>query len=309
MMSRFLCISLCLLQTIAFTDGQTVLPQAPVEACVPNTVTLRCPNDYVVVVKSAFYGVAQTANQCTYKPGDCIADTMNTVTCLSDSTQCAVFGTKKKLPQCSDQTNSYISIEYDCVPIRVQDQARVYEVCGNGADITTDSGIIRSPGYPTQFQTTTTECFRAISVPANKNIRLWLSDLYIGSTAANCARDHVYVVDSVQTFRFCGLKRFAYPYLCSSTILIQYLAQTNLPQYRGMRMYYDIVDRSPNDGCPNSNGTVTQIPISTTTPITTTQPGFISTELVHVTLGIASPVINFQLCRGKNNPIFHSTLH
>lgn len=308
-MSNIIYFTLCISQYLFFTIGQTVLPQPPQEACVPNTVTLRCPNNYVVVVKSAFYGVARTTNQCSYKAGDCIADTLSTVSCFTDNTQCFVFGSKKRLPQCSDQMSSYIKLEYDCVPISLQASARVYEVCGNGSDITTDSGIILSPGYPTQFQTTTTECIRAITVPSNKSIRLWLSDLVIGSTNPNCAKDHMYIVDSVRTFRFCGLKRFLYPYLCSSTILIQYLAANRAPQYRGLRMFYDTVDRSPDDGCPKSNGTVTPIPLPTTTPINSTQPEFTSTVPVYVDLGIASPVTNFQICRGENNPISRTVLH
>ena len=308
-MSRFLWITLCLLQTIVTTNGQTVQSMPPTESCAASTVTLRCPNDYVVVVRSAFYGVARATNLCSYKLGDCIADTISTVICTTDSTTCSVFASKKKLPQCNDEMSSYINIEYDCVPIRLQDPARVYEVCDNTSNITTDSGIIRSPGHPTQYQQVTTECLRAIIVPKEKAIRLWLSDLYIGSTAANCANDHVYVSDNLQTFRFCGSKRFAYPYLCSSTILIQYLAKSPLSIYRGMRMYFDTVDRSPNDVCPDSNATITPIPGSTTTPSTTTEPGFVSTTPVYAGLGIASPVMNFQLCRGKSHSIIPSAMH
>jgi hypothetical protein len=268
------------------------------DSCVSTSITLRCPSGYVVIVRSAFYGVAPVVlGSCSYKPGDCIADAMSIMTCASDG-DCSIYVTKKKLPQCNDHFATYIHVEYDCVPISLDDSAKDYNVCQNGSDITTDHGIITSPNYPTQFQATTNECFRAIHVPTNKTIRLWLTDLYIGSAINNCADDHAFVVDSIQTYQFCGSKRYAYPYLCSSTILIQYLITTVFSNYRGMRMYFEIVDRPLNDTCPNPGGTVTPIPA--TTPITTTiDPDLTTPTPIYVTLGIASPVRNVQLCKGK----------
>jgi hypothetical protein len=298
MMFRFIFIAVYILQNIFFTNGQNVQTMPPQHACVPSFVNLICPNNYVVIVRDASYGVAQISGSCTYSPGDCIADAMSIVTCTTDSIQCTVYGTKRKLPQCNDEFGSYVRIEYDCVPISMDDSTKEYNVCQNGTEITSDHGILKSPGYPTQFQLTSIECFRAIHVPSDKTIRLWLSDLYIGSTSVNCANDHVYVVDSVQTFRHCGLKRFAYPYLCSSTILIQYLVKSQFAIYRGMRMYFDIVDRAGNDNCPNPNGTVTPIPATTPT-IATIDPSISTIAPIYVTLGIASPIRSFQICKGK----------
>ena len=301
-MCKIICFILYILQYIFFTNGQNVQPKPTEHVCTPSTLTFRCPNNYVVVVRAASYGVAQIAGSCTYSTGDCIADAMNIIPCTTDSLTCAIYATRKKLPECNNQNSSYLRVEYDCVPVSMNDPAKEYNVCQpNSTEITTDHGLVRSPGYPTQFQTTTQECIRAIHVPSNKTIRLWLTDLYIGSTSTNCANDHVFVVDSVQTHRHCGLKRYAYPYLCSSTILIQYLVKTPptvLPRYRGMRMFFEIVDRSPNDGCPNSNGTITPVP-PTTTAITTIDPGTPTTAPIYAILGIASPLQSFQLCKGK----------
>jgi CUB domain len=297
-MYRIVCLALCLLQSIIFTHGQSVQSMAPVESCVPGTTTLRCANNFVPVVTSAFYGVAQIPNDCAYKTGDCIADAMNIIVCSSDTVACSIYGVKKKLPQCNDQMSSYLHIEYDCVPISMNNPAQVYDVCQNGSDITSDQGILRSPGYPSQFQTTTAECFRAIQVPSNKTIRLWLSDLNIGSSGIDCAKDHVFVVDSIQTYRHCGVKRLGYPYLCSPTILIQYFVTSKSTFYRGMRMYFDIVDRASNDGCPTTGGTITPVPDSTTTG-TTIVPDSSTAAPPYVTLGIASPVRTFQICKGK----------
>ncbi|CAF2721674.1 unnamed protein product [Rotaria sp. Silwood2] len=271
----------------------------PVDLCVPSLVSIRCQANYVPIVRSAFYGVAQIAGACSYTIGDCIADAMKIVTCATDTVQCTMHASKTKLSQCNDQSNSYVHIEYDCVPISMDDSTKDYNVCQNGTEITTDSGIIRSPGYPTQFQTTTAECFRAIHVPKDKTIRLWLTDLNIGSTVGTCAKDHVYVVDSVQTYRHCSRIRYAYPYLCSSTIIIQYYVTSQSILYKGMRMYFEIVDRPTNDSCPNPDGTVTPIP-STTPTITTINPIQTTPVPPYVLLGIASPVQSFQLCRGES---------
>ncbi|CAF4600407.1 unnamed protein product, partial [Rotaria sp. Silwood1] len=127
----------------------------------------------------------------------------------------------------------------------------------------------------------------------------WLTELYIGSTLGTCAKDHVYVVDSVQTYRHCARVRYAYPYLCSSTIIIQYYVTTQLTIYRGMRMYFEIVDRPSNDNCPNIDGTVTPVP-SITPTVTTMNPSQTTTMPIYVLLGIASPVRSFQICRGQS---------
>ncbi|UJR25447.1 hypothetical protein I4U23_006794 [Adineta vaga] len=299
---RLIFTSLYILQYIFYTNGQKVQKMPPVESCVASSVTLRCPSNSVIVVTSAEYGVAQISGSCSYSPGDCVADAMSIVICNTDSVQCNVYATKKKLPQCNDQYGSYVHIEFDCVPLSMDDPSKEYNVCQNGTDITSDSGILKSPGYPSQFQLTTAECFRAIHVPSDKAIRLWLSDLYISSAGINCPKDHIYVVDSIQTYRHCGVKRYAYPYLCSSTIIIQYLAQTQASYYRGLRMYFEIVDRVSNDICPNPNGTVTPI-ASTTTISTTTDRDMTTTVPIYVILGISSPVRSFQLCQGQSHTL------
>jgi hypothetical protein len=295
-MSKIIYFILYILQYIIYTNGQNVQTMPPEEACVPQSIPLRCMNKYVVVVRTALYGVAQTPGQCAYKPGDCVADAMSIAICIGDAIQCSIYGVRKKLPQCNDQYSSYVHIEYDCVPIEMDNSSKEYNVCQNGTDITTDHGIIKSPGYPSPFQTTTWECFSAIHVPDDKTIRLWLSDLYIGSTGTNCASDHVYVVDSVQTYKHCGLQRYVYPYLCSSTIIIQYLATSNFATYKGMRMYFEIIDRPEIDYCPQVS--VTPVP-STTTTASTIRPISSTFQPPYVTLGIASPIRSFQICKGK----------
>ena len=294
----FIFLTLYILETIVFTNGQKVQTMKPEDSCVPSSVALRCPQNYIVVVTSASLGVAQILGSCTYSAGDCTADAMNTITCLSNTVQCLTYATRRKLPQCNDRYADYIHIEYDCVPILMNDSAKEYNVCQEGTEITTDHGIIQSPGYPAQFQTTTFECFRTIHVPNNKAIRLWLSDLYIGSTSTNCAKDHVFVVDSVQIYQHCGLKRYAYPYLCSSRIIIQYFVTTKFSIYRGMGMYFEVVDRLPNDNCPSSNETVTPVPATTTT-VKPIDPDTTTDTPTYVVIGISSPIRSFQLCKGK----------
>jgi hypothetical protein len=300
MISRYLLTALCLLHIISNTETQYVQSQAPAESCSSSSITLRCPNSYAIIVKSAFYGVSKIPNQCSYTPGDCIADAMSTATCMLDSTQCNIYATRKKLPQCNDDFSSYMHIEYDCVPISMNDPSLEYNICQNSTPIVTNQGVIRSPGYPTQFQTTPGECVRVITAPNNKTIRLWLTDLYIGSvpiSATPCSKDYLIVVDSAEAIAQCGRKRFMYPYLCSSTILIQYLTVTSNAIYKGMRMYFEFIDRPANDGCSSSGITVT--PFHETTSMSTVNPVITPLPPLYAVLGIASSIVNFQLCRGK----------
>ncbi|CAF3046704.1 unnamed protein product, partial [Rotaria socialis] len=153
------------------------------------------------MIRSASHGVAKICDSCTYSSDDCIANAMSIVICTTDSAQCEIFARKKRLSECNDKYNDNVHIEYDCVPISMADGKKEYTICQNSTDITSDYGIIRSPGYSRQFQITATivECFRSINVPSNKAIRLWLTDRYIGSTPEDCTQGHVDVVDSIRT--------------------------------------------------------------------------------------------------------------
>ena len=299
MASRLIFLLSCIFQYFLLIYGQTAISQTPVESCVPQTVALNCPTGSVAIVRSAYYGIGQTTNLCKYTQGDCISDAMNIVFCTSDTIKCSVATTRKKLSECQDQTATYIRFEYDCVPSDMTASTSLYNICQNDTAIATSSGIIRSPGYPAPFQTTKTECFLTLTAPQDKTIRLWLTDLYIGSTSLNCARDHVIVVDDIQIYRQCGLKRYAYPYLCSSSIVIQYKANTSSTIYRGMRMYFEFADRSSNDGCPAFNGTVTPELGTTTITTTTDLSATTTTPPPYVQLGIASSIRNFQIYKGK----------
>ena len=270
----------------------------PQAICTPGTLALTCPTKTVPMVRTAFHGVKPTPGECSFAPGDCIVDAMDSITCLGDAMTCALYVTKRKLSQCNDQQSDYFYLEYDCVPIEMDDGSKQYDICQSSVEITSDHGVIVSPGYPSKVEISTIECFRAIHVPDNTTLRLWLTDLYIGSMSTNCADDHLYVVDSIQTFKLCGQRRYTYPYLCSSTILIQYLIKTDLSIYRGMRLYFEITDRSPSDTC--LNGTVTPVPASTTTIQSDTTTTAMPT---YAQIGIASPIQTFQLCATQSHTI------
>lgn len=262
-MCRINFLILLILKLITFIHGQKAQSMAPVHVCSLTTTTLRCPVGYVIIVKSAFFGVTQIPGLCTYSSGDCTADAMDIILCDTDSTRCNVYVPRIIISQCSNQYNNYVVIEYDCVPISIMDSTKEYDICQSGTGITSDHGIIKSRGYPTQFQTTAVECIRPISVPNNKTIRLWLTDLSIGSISGNCTADYIKVIDSIQTYQHCNTSRYTYPYLCSSTIMILYYVTTQLENHRGVRMYFEIVDRLENDSCPNSVGTLTSTPYTT----------------------------------------------
>ena len=297
-MTKVLCaVLLSIFHLIYLTHGQNATTMPPENVCTPASLTLTCPTNTVAMVSTAFFGVKSIPGECSYEPGDCIMDGMSSITCSGDLNTCSLYFTKKRLTQCNDQESQYFHLEYDCVPIEMDDPSKVYDICQSSGNFTSEHGIIKSPGYPSSVTPTTIDCFRAIHIPDNKTLRLWLTDLYIGSLSTNCADDHLYVVDNIQTFKHCGQRRLTYPYLCSSTILIQYLTKTDLTIYRGMRMYFEIADRSVNDTC--DGGIVTLVPGSTTTiePDRTTQtPSYAQ-------LGIASPIQSFQLCANQSHTI------
>ena len=258
-MRKAVYLILCITQCIVLVSGQSVQSMPSLDACTPSMVTLGCNVNYVPVVTKALFGVTQRPNACAYQPGDCVADAMSIVTCRPNLATCNLYGATQKLLSCNNQSSSYLHVEYDCVPISMDDPATVYDVCQSGSGISGDSGLLLSPGYPTQFQAITEECSRTIRVPDEKAIRLWMTDLHIGSSDRDCARDHVLVVDTFYTYRYCGAKRFAYPFLCSSTIEIRYLTASNSSFYRGMRMYFGIVDRSDENACAGTAATSTHV--------------------------------------------------
>ena len=52
-----------------------------------------------------------------------------------------------------------------------------YEVC-NTNDINQQSGIVRSPKYPT-YQVTSGNCVTKITVPVGKTLNIWITDMNI----------------------------------------------------------------------------------------------------------------------------------
>ncbi|UJR11032.1 hypothetical protein I4U23_015216 [Adineta vaga] len=229
----------------------------PQDSCVSTNMTLRCPNYYVVIITKALYGVTQTSNSCQYSHDDCLVDTMNTILCPNDVHECVIYAAQEPLIHCNNQSSNYLHIEYDCVPLWMNDPGDEYNMCENDNIITNNHGRITSPGYSHYFQTTETECSRTILVPNDKILRLWLTDLYIGTAGIDCSKDYVAVVDRHDIRWQCGLKRYSYPLLYSSTVMIRYFASTKSVMYRGMRMYFEIIDRSSDNTYRSSNGTTT----------------------------------------------------
>ena len=61
-----------------------------------------------------------------------------------------------------------------------------YDICSNNnIDITTETGFISSPNYPT-YTIVTNECTRRIVVPNNKVINVWaINDMKSEDTSTN----------------------------------------------------------------------------------------------------------------------------
>ncbi|CAF4927873.1 unnamed protein product, partial [Rotaria sp. Silwood1] len=172
------------------------------DVCSSSATTIQCPDGYVIILVNVYDGVAQQPDSCIYTPEDCVADASTTITCATDHAKCSIVATKKKLPQCNDQYSSYLHIEYQCIPLSMDDPRKEYKICQNNRNVTSEQGIIYSSDYPALFPITAGECSLSIQVPDNKMIKLWLIDLYIGSSmVSNCMNDYVLVVDSARTFR------------------------------------------------------------------------------------------------------------
>ena len=296
MLTKLALITLTILCNVANTQAQTVKEQPIQESCAGTIMKLTCPNRTAIVIREAFYGVSNTPGKCSYTQGDCIVPT-DILTCNTDSS-CSLSVAKQRRSECNNQYQDYLQVQYDCVPIVMDDSSQEFTICQDTAPITATNGIIRSPGYP-KVQNTSAECLTSIQIPDYKTVRVWLSDLSIApASAGSCGKNHVYLVDSVQTYRYCGTRRIAFPYLCSSTILIQFLVSTPSSLYRGMRIYFEVVDRSSNNNCPSQNTSITPQPISTT-PITTFGPDTTTPLPPYALLGIASSILNVQLCNGK----------
>ncbi|CAF4635352.1 unnamed protein product [Rotaria sp. Silwood2] len=63
-----------------------------------------------------------------YSPGNYVADAISIVTCTTDSAQYSIYAAKKKLPQCHDDFNSYVHIEYGYIPILMNDSINEYNL-------------------------------------------------------------------------------------------------------------------------------------------------------------------------------------
>ena len=194
-MSRIIYLVFYVLQHSLCLQGQKAQTMPPVTSCTASVTTLRCPNHFVIIPTSAAYGVAQQNVSCSYTPEDCTADAMAVLACAPNTNECQVYASRKRLPQCNDEYASYMRIEYDCVPSKMDDAANEYNICANDTEITAEHGILTSPGYGSSFQTVPSECYHALRVAKDKAIRLWLTDLRIGGTQPSCPTDAVTVMD------------------------------------------------------------------------------------------------------------------
>lgn len=290
-LNRFIFIILSIILLIDHASGQNVIEPAPIEQCSKTTATVRCPSNTTIVVKRAFHGISKSAN-CYYTEGDCTSDFTQTTTCTTDQSTCLILGSATYLQQCSG-TSNYFRVEYDCVPISMNDLTKEYVMCQDSSEITSTNGIIRSLGYPSP-NITRVECIRSINIPSDKSLNVWLSDINMRN-AIGCPNDYVIVTDSLETVRTCSPRRIKYPTLCQPQAIIQYKLTTQSILYRGMRIYFELVDRLPDDGCSSTNSSVTPVPVSTST-ITTIDPLTTTTPPPYAIQGISSNVISFTLC-------------
>lgn len=246
---------------------------------------MSCSVGYVPVVRKARFGVSQVVGNCRYTPTDCSKDAMDIVYCTNHQNECHVFASRVQLPECGNQQSTYLHVEYDCIPISMGDPSKVYNICNYPTQITSDHGIIQSPGYPTSFQITPLACPLHIRIAEYQQIRFWLTDLAIGSSQNQCTNDFISITGDMESFQHCGSRTFSYPDLCSSNYLIEYKASTNLALYRGMELYFEISNRTTTNDCPRNS-------LPPSTPQTQTTSTFTSSD-------VALPIRSFQLCAGK----------
>ena len=121
-----------------------------------------------------------------------------------------------------------------------------YDIC-NVPEITAQSGIITSTGYP-RYQTTNGACQTKITVPNGKSINIFVSDMNIlkRDSSENCV-DYLKVTDTTGEENVCGAEKpiFAES-LCSSVVYLNYKAVTTaslFTLYKGFKAYFEGINK------------------------------------------------------------------
>jgi hypothetical protein len=105
-----------------------------------------------------------------------------------------------------------------------------------------------------------------------------------------CVNDYIQILDNTGIYKVCGYRKYPYENkFCSSVLIVSYKSPADLgTAYRGMRIYYEFVDRSTQPDCPTGSPTT-----PSTTLLTTTTPQMIF-DLA------ASSFNRTNICRGSS---------
>lgn len=275
-----------------FTCGQYAEQLKFQESCVGTTMTMVCPQNYVPIVHRAAHAVNEDSSDCRYNSTDCFQDATDTVICGSQTSNCSIYAVRKPLNECESKLSTYFYVEYTCVPLSIDDPSKMHGICGGGGPLllAMDHGVLRSPGYPRQFQITPSRCFVVIEALMGQVFRFWLTDLNIGPGSPTCPDDYIELSTMDQTFRHCGRKKFAYPHICSTRVMIAYQATRHSALYRGVQLYFEVINQTSSEPC----STMSSTPFTATSVSSTTISPFVA-------LGIASPLRRIQICAGKRS--------
>ena len=180
--SPFTVVTLTPLQNDTMFAG----PEIEHDICYNDILNGACPAGYTFMIVNAFYGIKQNAaSKCGFVQGDCVQEALTTITqCYTDLPNCyLLYGTKRRLAQCSDKYGDYLHITSQCVPSEnfgAMSSLKVYNICDTATDIKNFHGVITSPNFPS-YKQTNDECKVKIDGILDRVLKIWINELAVGS--------------------------------------------------------------------------------------------------------------------------------
>ncbi|CAF0748416.1 unnamed protein product [Brachionus calyciflorus] len=256
-------------------------PVETIARCQSETIT--CPKDYVIIVRSSFYGVKNSNNSCDYSPNDCFGPNTGASFSCSGKQSCFIsfFPSGSQVPECDKKYASYFFLDYQCVPVKnagVPPSTVNSEFCTPPSTSHTvapgSSLILQSSNYPS-YPTVAVNCNKTvITDPGYALDVFFIAGTFPGRVDCNGSTDFLKITDGFSNHKFCGSPNQA-KYLMesrSNSLEVSFVASPQLFGfvYKGFQIYIQAV----------------RLPITSTRPQQTTKPpvtapiqvGFVSEE-------------------------------
>lgn len=250
--------------------GPVSIPTQLSSVCVQQSITVRCPADYGLVMHKVQLGVSKTSS-CSYSSNDCFEDRTHLYNLCGGKTSCSIFPPLIAMTSCNNSKSNYLYIEHQCIPLRPKFDLNICSP--TTVPLMIDGGaIISSLNYTSTFQQCRVQLQSKplVGSQVHKAFKIFILTLdlpmrgTIREQGAQCSdNDPLIEIDDPESgvTRLCGNSHTRYLLeTCSNTVEIRYKnvnIGTSTIKNKGFQIYMESIE---NNKCRPTPGPITETP-------------------------------------------------